>query len=291
MSKIISILLVLFSFQESVSLFGQTIPLDSSLKSNTQILTPDSNLVESSYYGKWEIKDPDRLFLNTAAQDSIRKELALAEKPKEITFKILVRDTVSGETLKSNIYMTSINRTDGKRHKGAGITTESGGFEITVSPDSYFEINVNSLGFFTMNEVIDVRNETIKNGVIERTVGMRRLQKGDVVRLQNVNFAQNDYQLNQESIIQIERLIALLKANPKMVIKLEGHTETTSSTESSIKLSEKRVFEVRYFMIRKGIDVHRIKAEGYGNTKPIAFGKDEEVQKLNRRVEFRILKL
>ena len=60
-----------------------------------------------------------------------------------------------------------------------------------------------------------------------------------------------------------------------MVIKLEGHTETTSSTESSIKLSEKRVFEVRYFMIRKGIDVHRIKAEGYGNTKPIAFGKDE----------------
>jgi len=270
---------------------GQIIPLDSTLKSDKQIISPDSNLVESSYYGKWEIKGADSLFLNAAAQDSIKKKLALAEKPKEITFKIYVQDTVSGETLRSNVYMTSINRTDGKRHKGAGITTENGSFEITVSPDSYFEINVNSLGFFTMNEVIDVRNETIKDGVIERKVGMRRLQKGDVVRLQNVNFAQNDYQLNQEAIIQIERLVALMKANPKMVIKLEGHTETTSTTESSIKLSEKRVFEVRYFMIRKGIDVHRIKAEGYGNTKPIAFGKDEEVQKLNRRVEFRILKL
>lgn len=250
---------------------------------------------DSAFYGSWdhpedslafEVKPLTKDFF-TASDIEILEE----KKYKEVTFKIRVIDTTTGVPIQSMVYMAAIDRESGKRHKGAGITAENGDFEIQVKPNSKFEININSLGYFTMSETIDVTEEEIINGEVVRTYEMRPLQKGDLVRLDNLNFAMNDYQLNKESLLQLEKLISLMKANPKMVIKLEGHTESTASYESSMRLSQKRVNEVRYYLMRKGIDVHRVKAEGFGNTRPITYGKDEESQKINRRVEFRVLKI
>ncbi len=250
---------------------------------------------DSAFYGTWEHHDDSMDFevkpltkdFFTASDIEVTEE----KQYKEITFKIRVIDTTTGVPIQSMVYMAAIDRETGKRHKGAGITAKTGDFEIQVKPTSKFEININSMGYFTMSETIDVTEEEILNGEVIRTYEMRPLQKGDLVRLDNLNFASNDYQLNRESLLQLEKLISLMKANPKMVIKLEGHTESTASYESSMRLSQKRVVEVRYYLIRKGIDVHRVKAEGYGNTRPITYGKDEESQKINRRVEFRVLKI
>jgi outer membrane protein OmpA-like peptidoglycan-associated protein len=55
-------------------------------------------------------------------------------------------------------------------------------------------------------------------------------------------------------------------------------------------LSRKRAEAVKDFLTKKGIDARRVKAVGYGKTKPLASNDDEnEGRELNRRVEFKVL--
>ena len=75
-----------------------------------------------------------------------------------------------------------------------------------------------------------------------------------------------------------------------MVIKLGGHTDNTASLDASVRLSLKRVNEVRYYLIQKGIKLNRIKVQGYGSSRPLVGGTDPESQKKNRRVDCEILR-
>jgi outer membrane protein OmpA-like peptidoglycan-associated protein len=47
---------------------------------------------------------------------------------------------------------------------------------------------------------------------------------------------------------------------------------------------------VKDYLTKKGIDPRRVKAIGYGETKPLASNDDENGgRELNRRVEFKVL--
>jgi outer membrane protein OmpA-like peptidoglycan-associated protein len=48
---------------------------------------------------------------------------------------------------------------------------------------------------------------------------------------------------------------------------------------------------VRKYLVAKGISVDRIKAIGYGDTKPIITKGTDDQRKINRRVEFVVLKM
>lgn len=52
-----------------------------------------------------------------------------------------------------------------------------------------------------------------------------------------------------------------------------------------------RVEEVKRYLATKNISTTRIQTKGYGPTRPIAPNTNEESRKLNRRVEFTILKM
>ena len=82
-----------------------------------------------------------------------------------------------------------------------------------------------------------------------------------------------------------------MKENPQMAIKLKGHTDNTGSPNANLRLSQQRINEVRYYMLRKGIKLHRLKGEGYGDTKPIVPNNSPENMQKNRRVEFEVLKI
>jgi outer membrane protein OmpA-like peptidoglycan-associated protein len=57
-----------------------------------------------------------------------------------------------------------------------------------------------------------------------------------------------------------------------------------------MKLSQDRADAVREYLIKKGVEPDRLKAVGYGPTKPIADNATEEGRAKNRRVEFVIIK-
>ena len=94
----------------------------------------------------------------------------------------------------------------------------------------------------------------------------------------------------------IEKTIyRIMKNYPNIVIEISSHTDSVSSDELNIRLSQDRAQSVVDYLINKGIDPQRLIAKGYGESNPIANntnpdGSDNpEGRALNRRTEFRIV--
>lgn len=108
-------------------------------------------------------------------------------------------------------------------------------------------------------------------------------------RLDKVLFEIGESKLLPDSYEQLDGLLKMLKDDPKMSILVEGHTDNVGDPTQNKRLSLERAYNVREYLISKGIAGFRIQFKGYGDTKPIADNNTEEGRKMNRRVEFVIL--
>ena len=111
-----------------------------------------------------------------------------------------------------------------------------------------------------------------------------------MIRLNNVFFDFDKWDLRPESFIELNRVVKLLSENPAIEIEMSAHTDSRGSDDYNFKLSDNRAKSVMEYIISKGIDRSRISSHGYGETKPVATNETDEGRQLNRRVEFTILK-
>ena len=101
----------------------------------------------------------------------------------------------------------------------------------------------------------------------------------------HLNFETGSTKLTQDSIPTVNSLVAILKAYPVVVVRLEGHTDNTGDAAANKKLSLDRAVAVKEIMITGGIADARIGTDGYGEEKPIASNDSEEGRAKNRRTE------
>jgi outer membrane protein OmpA-like peptidoglycan-associated protein len=115
-------------------------------------------------------------------------------------------------------------------------------------------------------------------------------QPKEIVALKGVNFAFNSAELTAESkkILDEDRNVARLKGEPNIRVEVAGHTDSIGSDAYNQKLSERRAQAVVDYLVSKGVDPKRLKAVGYGKTKPIASNATEAGRAENRRVELQI---
>jgi outer membrane protein OmpA-like peptidoglycan-associated protein len=105
-----------------------------------------------------------------------------------------------------------------------------------------------------------------------------------------IYFDFDKYALTPTSIATLNRAIAFLKKNPTYGFILLGHTDLKGNVDYNIKLSKNRVYAANNYMAAKGIDPTRFKLEYYGKSRPNKSGLTEDDGRLNRRVEFILIK-
>jgi outer membrane protein OmpA-like peptidoglycan-associated protein len=110
----------------------------------------------------------------------------------------------------------------------------------------------------------------------------------EVVVLKGVNFAFNSAELTLNSREILDQWVAKLKADPTIKVQVAGHTDSVGSDAYNQDLSERRAQSVVNYFVSKGVGADRLKAVGYGKTKPIASNATEEGRAENRRVELHI---
>jgi outer membrane protein OmpA-like peptidoglycan-associated protein/tetratricopeptide (TPR) repeat protein len=113
------------------------------------------------------------------------------------------------------------------------------------------------------------------------------------VILKNVYFDFNKSNITSQGASELDKLVKVMKDNPKMFIFVKSHTDSKGSSAYNLKLSEQRAQSTVQYIISKGIESERISGKGFGNTEPkIACGADcsEEQHSQNRRSEFAIIK-
>jgi len=144
-------------------------------------------------------------------------------------------------------------------------------------------------GFYSVSENINLK-ELKAYREIERNLLLAPIEVGETILLNNLFFDLNKSELRKESTAELERMINLMSNHPAMMVEIAGHTDNTGTDEHNNKLSMDRANAVRTFLLKKGIRPDRIRARGYGRTKPSSSNQTEAGRQKNRRVEFTILK-
>ncbi len=104
-------------------------------------------------------------------------------------------------------------------------------------------------------------------------------------RVYGINFDTNSAVIRSESKPTLDRIAGVLKAKPDWQMTVEGHTDATGSAARNQTLSEERAQSVIDFLTSAGVPAGRLKAAGFGSSKPVASNDTELGRSQNRRVE------
>jgi OmpA-OmpF porin, OOP family len=224
------------------------------------------------------------------ASDIVRIKLLEKEKPNPV---VLVSGNVYDSKTKLPLSASLVYETlpDGAE-AGNGISNPSdGSFKIVLPYDKNYSIRATADHYFAISENLNL-DSLIKAGYkeIHKDLYLVPIEVGSVVRLNNVFFDFDKWELRPESYIELNRVVKLLNENPAIEIEMSAHTDSRGSDEYNFKLSDNRAKSVMEYIISKGIDPARITSHGYGETKPVSTNDTDDGRQLNRRVEFTILK-
>jgi uncharacterized repeat protein (TIGR01451 family) len=115
------------------------------------------------------------------------------------------------------------------------------------------------------------------------------LEGGKLVILEKVYFATGKDVILPRSFPLLKQVAAVLKANPELKVRVEGHTDDQGKAEKNLDLSQRRAANVRSFLVKEGTAPERLQSQGYGQSKPVDTNKTPAGRENNRRVEFTIV--
>jgi OmpA-OmpF porin, OOP family len=103
--------------------------------------------------------------------------------------------------------------------------------------------------------------------------------------LRGVHYDFNRYEIRSGDTAVLDEAITTLKANPNVVIDVNGYCDDIGSEERNQDLSRERANGVANYLLSAGINVLQLRVHGYGKTNFVATNKTEEGRAQNRRVE------
>ncbi|MOA43712.1 Outer membrane porin F precursor [compost metagenome] len=87
----------------------------------------------------------------------------------------------------------------------------------------------------------------------------------------------------------IKAVADFMRAYPKTVTTVEGHTDSVGPDGYNQRLSERRANAVREVLVNEyGVAAERVDAVGYGESRPVADNATKEGRAINRRVEAKV---
>jgi outer membrane protein OmpA-like peptidoglycan-associated protein len=215
-----------------------------------------------------------------------KTETVVVNAPTTMRFVLTVLDESTGSPVEAGF---RIFRKGEKNALKESFTDNKGKAAFSVPLHQSILIDVSKQGYMNAEQEMNVSN--FNGAEITYTIKIKPVKVGESVVLKNVLFKQGTSIMLDSSYAALDKLIVLLNQNAGMEIELSGHTDNQGSQELNLKLSEERVRVVRDYLIHKGITAGRIQGKGYGGLKPLYDNSTETTRRLNRRVEFKILKM
>ena len=255
--------------------------------------------------------DPQRHEFSTAGlkesknlqKDFYLKKLAPPPPPKP-TGLVLKGTTYSDDGknkaplsgVKVDIYQ--IDPTTGRETLYVSTTSGANGEYSTTIPLGYkYKVIGSEPRHLNASDMLDLTNYvTPASGEIRKDLDLylKLKQVGLTFTLENIYYDFDKATLRSESVETLQKLLTLLNDNPTIIVEMGSHTDNHGKNAYNDELSQRRAQSVVDWLIGKGVSKDRLKAKGYGESKPVApnaiNGKDNpEGRQKNRRTEFKLL--
>ena len=104
-----------------------------------------------------------------------------------------------------------------------------------------------------------------------------------------LNFETDSATLRADSREQLSNTAVILRAYPRVRVKIGGYTDNSGDPATNLRLSQARASAVAAELRSLGIAGDRLVAEGYGDQYPIADNSTAEGRARNRRVAIRVI--
>lgn len=199
----------------------------------------------------------------------------------------LVEDNESKEPI-AGVKVTLVDNDSGK--KIVTTTGHDGRFTVNVQPNHSYSIHLEKDGYYP-------HTVKIKAGEVPEKVNLNQL--GDFgmdyagYEVKRIYFELDEYKVTSESADQLDKLVALLKANKDAVITIRSYADCRGPAKYNVSLSWKRSKAVRAYLVEHGVSNSKILTESLGATNfvnncatPEACSESEHA--LNRRSEFEV---
>jgi len=106
-----------------------------------------------------------------------------------------------------------------------------------------------------------------------------------IIRAKKIQFPPNSNKVASEYFEFLGRIKEVLNMYPNRMVKIEGHTDSIGDEKVNRTLSLQRAESVLEFLIAAGIDAGRLRAQGFGEVKPIASNTYKKGRAMNRRID------
>ncbi len=168
---------------------------------------------------------------------------------------------------------------------------ETGNFLICLlANNKNYAINVSKKGYMFYSENFSITaKDSLKPKILN--IPLQPINVGEITVLHNIFFDTDKYELKDESLTELNKLVDFLMNNTDVNIEISGHTDNVGTSEHNIELSNNRAKAVYDFLIENNINPLRISYKGYGESKPVDTNTTKQGRANNRRTEFKITKI
>ena len=211
-------------------------------------------------------------------------------RPEKITYlKGYVFDKKTKKRLKAEFKIVNLKTSEVVYNSFTD--EQTGNFLICLlANDKNYAINVSKKGymFYSENFVI-LAKDSLKPKILN--IPLQPINVGEITVLHNIFFDTDKYELKDESLTELNKLLEFLTNNIDVNIEISGHTDNVGTNEHNVELSNNRAKAVYDFLIENNINPIRISYKGYGETKPVETNATKGGRAKNRRTEFKITKI
>lgn len=229
------------------------------------------------------------------------------QKPKiqevaKIAINGTIKDDASNESL-ANVNLVLLDNANNEIAKTK--TDDNGNYSfIDVTPNSDYTIKVNKFEKAVRLIPVTVADKSLetdtivvnKNSVIPKVDIAKVSTKlgldiATALKIDQIYFDSNKYDIRPDAKLDLDMLVAYMNLNQNVKIEIGSHTDSRSSKEYNLFLSQKRAQSTLNYIAGEGIDPSRLIAVGYGESKLVNNCKDgvecsKEQHQRNRRSTF-----
>ncbi len=218
----------------------------------------------------------------------------------EQTISGYVSNNMTGERI-SNVKVTLLSATGSELDTSTTNLSGAYKFNTVLNCDTKFKVIATKIGYESKDKLVITLNE---NGETLVPLGLETLNELIVeeqgvlkIKIGIIYFDLDKSYIRTDASIELNKIVLLMKQYPKMVIKIESHTDSRNSDAYNLSLSDRRAKATRDYIVSQGIMLKRVEsALGFGESQLINNCKNgvkcsEVAHQLNRRSEFIIVKM
>jgi peptidoglycan-associated lipoprotein len=126
-------------------------------------------------------------------------------------------------------------------------------------------------------------NNTAADAARAREAELARMR---ATMAERVYFDYDRSEIRADSRATLDRKTRIMRDEPTVRVRIEGHADERGSTEYNLALGNRRAEAVRAYITAAGIQASRIEIVSFGEERPVMRGSSESAWSQNRRAEF-----